>query len=233
MNRLTNPLRLTFALLVITLLVACAPGEELPSPEEIQAAINTAVAQTMEAEEQIADSVAMTVAVQNTQTAVAIPTQTNTLAQTDTPVVAATFEPAIIITDTPLASNTPVTPSPTFPPPPTDPPAATVEVPLYACDVDNAAPKDSEEVKPGENFKIKWMIVNTGTKALPAGVDVKYAGGSQMTTVTRVEIPNALQPGESYTLVLNAVAPKEQGLQYMTWVVEGPLCYAYVAINVK
>ena len=76
MNRLSNPLRLTFALLVITLLVACAPGEEPPSPEEIEAAINTAVAQTIEAEGQIAASVEMTVAARETEAARALPTAT-------------------------------------------------------------------------------------------------------------------------------------------------------------
>ena len=55
--------RAIFMLLGITLLVACVPGEEPPaSLEEIESAINTAVAQTMEAEEQIAASVEMTVA---------------------------------------------------------------------------------------------------------------------------------------------------------------------------
>jgi len=69
MKRLSIPLKTMFALLVISLLVACAPGEEPPSPEEIQAAINTAVAMTMEAEAQIATTVAMTVAARETEAA--------------------------------------------------------------------------------------------------------------------------------------------------------------------
>lgn len=224
MKRWSNQLRLASILLVIPLLVACAPAlVPTADHEEVADQVATSVAMTVEAQGQIATSVAMTIDAQNTQTAASIPSQTNS------PVVAATFEPAKIITDTPLASDTP------FPPPVIDEPTPTITVtPVkYKCDAYTQAPKDKEEVRPGENFRIKWIIVNTGTRALPAGVDVKYSGGSQMTSVTRVEIPMALQPGESYTLVLDAVAPNEEGLQYMTWTVEGPLCFAYIAIEVK
>lgn len=221
MKRLSNPLRLASVLLVIALLAACAPGQPTPSQEEINAAINTSVAQTVEAQGQMATSVALTVAAQNTQTAAAIPSPTNT--QT----AASVFE-----TNTPRPSDTP---SQTLPPPATDASTATMTVTpqLYACDVYTQNPKDRDEVRPGENFKIKWIIVNTGNKAWRPGVDVKFSDGSQMTTATFVEIPNALQPGEQYTIVLNAVAPNEQGLHYMTWIVEGGLCYAYIAIDVK
>jgi len=226
MKRWTNLLPLASILLAVLLLAACAPAVPGPAPEEIEGQVATAVAQTIEAQGEVATSVAMTVDAQSTQTVASIPSQTNT------PAAAATFEPAIIITDTPLASDTP---SLTLPPPVVDEstPTITVTPEKYKCDAYTQAPKDREEVRPGEKFRIKWIIVNTGTRPLPAGVDVKYSGGSQMTSVTRVEIPNGLQPGESYTLVLDAVAPKEKGLQYMTWTVEGPLCFAYLAIEVK
>ena len=73
MKRLSNSLRLVSVLLIVTLLAACAPGEQPPSAEEIEVAINTAVAQTMEAERQIAESVAMTVAAQEAEAAAAQP----------------------------------------------------------------------------------------------------------------------------------------------------------------
>ena len=58
MKRLFNPLRLVLVLLAITVLVACAPGVQPPSQEEIDAAIKTSVAQTIEAQGEIATSVA-------------------------------------------------------------------------------------------------------------------------------------------------------------------------------
>lgn len=225
MKRWSNLLRLAITLLAIILMAACVPaGGPTPTPEDIEGKVATSVAMTIEAQGQVATSVAMTVAVQNTQTAAAIPPPTNT--------PAATFEPAIITTDTPLVSDTP---SPNLPPPATDEstPIATATAEKYTCDAFTQAPKNKAEIKAGASFTIKWIIVNTGTRPWNAGVDVKYSGGTQMTTATRVEIPNALQPGERYTLVLDAVAPKEQGLQYMTWTVQGPLCNAYIAIDVK
>lgn len=223
MNRMTNPFRLTIALLVVALLAACVPGEQPPSPEDIEAAVNTSVAMTMEAQAEIATSVALTVAAQNTQTAAAIPSPTNT---------PSVFEPEIITTDTPLASVTPLAPATPSPTPVIDP-TITATPEKYVCNVYTQNPKYGEEVRPGENIKIKWIIVNTGTRPWNAGVDVKYAGGTQMTKVTRVEIPKALQPGERYTLVLDGVAPKKKGQYSMVWTVEGPRCSAYITIEVK
>jgi len=221
MKRLPNPLRLVFTLFAITMLVACAPGVQSPSQEEIDSAVNTAVARAMEAQGEVSTSVAMTVAAQNAQTAVAIPSPTSTTAASSG-----------FVTNTPPPSDTP---APTIQAPATDASTSTVTATpqLYACDVYTQNPKDSAKVSPGENFKIKWIVVNTGNKAWRPGVDVKFSDGSQMTTATFVEIPNALQPGDQYSIVLNAVAPTEQGLHYMTWIVEGGLCYAYIAIDVK
>ena len=77
MKRLSIPLRLVTTALAITMLVACGPGEQPgPSQEEIDAAINTSVAQTIEAQGAIATSVAMTVAAKEAETAAALPTAT-------------------------------------------------------------------------------------------------------------------------------------------------------------
>jgi hypothetical protein len=54
-----------------------------------------------------------------------------------------------------------------------------------------------------------------------------------MAGVNRVEIPVALAPNESYTIVLDATAPDKKGFHVMTWVVDGPMRYPYTAINVK
>jgi hypothetical protein len=53
-----------------------------------------------------------------------------------------------------------------------------------------------------------------------------------MTTVTVIELP-LLKPGEKYKVVLDAQSPKKEGLQVMTWVVEGKLCFPHIAIEVS
>ena len=91
---------------------------------------------------------------------------------------------------------------------------------------------DGTYYKPKKTFDIRWTITNTGTKSWPAGLDVKYYSGPEMTTVKFVELP-AMAPGDAHEIILDAVSPAKQGLQVMTWIVEGKLCYPYVAIRVE
>ena len=201
---------------VILLLAACAPAvQATESPVDIA--------------DQVATAVALTVAAQNTQTAEAIPPATNTPLPTQTESVSPTFAVANIVTHTPFPTNTPL---PTNTRSPTDTPEATVPPPLYSCDAFAQSPDYQAEFKFGDEFDIRWIIINTGTRPWPAGFDVKYSSGSKMTSVTVVEIPIEMKPNDRYTIVLDAVAPKQEGPQYMTWIVQGQLCYPSVIINV-
>lgn len=197
---------------VIFLLAACAPAQPTQTQEPVDIA------------DQVATAVALTVAAQNTQTAAAIPAATDTALPTETEVIPPTsaFEPGIIVTDTPF-------PIPTFP---TDTPRVTVTPQLYSCDAFAQTPGYQVDIKAGSQFDIKWIIVNTGTRTWPAGIDVKYSSGSKMTKVTAVEIPQEMKPNDRYTINLDAVAPNKEGPHYMTWIVQGPLCYPSVIINV-
>lgn len=197
------------ALAIIFVLAACVPAAQpTVDPNEVA--------------NQVATSVALTVAAQNTQTASARPT--------DTPI--------------PPPTETPL-PSPTLVP---DLPTATVVVPPtvvsgsgggsttiqqeYDCDIIRRRPFDNTFFRPGDEFDIRWTIVNTGTRNLRAGTDVKYSIGSQMVGVTFVELPE-MKPGDQYEIILDAIAPATEGNHIMTWVVEGQLCYPYAAIIVE
>jgi hypothetical protein len=103
----------------------------------------------------------------------------------------------------------------------------------YACDIINARPYDNTEIGHGQEFDIKWTILNTGSKTWPAGTLVKYFSGPKMASVTQVDIPMELKPKGSYEIILDATAPEKRGFQVMTWVVQGKICYPYVAIIVK
>ncbi|HSO14282.1 MAG TPA: NBR1-Ig-like domain-containing protein [Anaerolineales bacterium] len=198
------------------LLAACAPASApTQDPAEIQ--------------QQIQEAVALTVAAQNAQTEQAqalIPEPTNTPLPTQTEANPPT---PLIPTATPfvVVPSTPTSASGTG--------GGVVVAPVkleYACDSRDRRPYDNTYFKPNNEFDIRWTIVNTGTKSWPAGMDVKYYSGTQMSTTTIAELP-AMDPGDSYEIILDAVAPTKRGFHVMTWVVEGQLCFPYVAINVE
>lgn len=208
--------RILFSVIaVIFLLTACAPAVA-PAPTQDPALVQQLIGQ----------SVALTVAAQNAQTLEAqalIPAATNTPLPTQTEAAPAlpTATPFVIVPPT----NTVVVSSggggSSFP----------AIKPEYDCTVTVQLPLDNALYKSNKDFDINWTIVNTGTKTMRAGLDVKYYSGPQMTTVTFVELPE-IKPGGKYKVILDAKSPKKEGFHVMTWVVEGQLCFPYIAINV-
>jgi hypothetical protein len=215
MNQSTK--RILFSVMaVIFLLTACAPSA--PAPTQDPALVQQLIEQ----------SVALTVAAQNAQTLEAqalIPDATNTPLPTQTEAAPAlpTATPFVIVPPT----NTVVVSSGGG-----GGGGGTVVRPQFACDSIRRRPFDNTVFKPNDTFDIKWTIVNTGTSALRAGLDLKYFSGPKMTASTVFELP-AMQPGDQYEIDMDGVAPDTVGFHVMTWTVEGQLCYPYVAIYVE
>ena len=199
----------------IILLSACQPAPPTQNPNEVA--------------NQVATSVALTVAAQNAQTQAAaslVPQSTNTVLPTQT-------EAGVVPSATPIATLTAL-------------PTVTAVVATssggggsgtttqqqYSCDTIHRRPFDNTIFRPGDKFDIKWTIINTGTKTMVAGLDLKYNSGTQMTNRTRVELPE-LEPDEQFDVDFDAVAPQKEGTYIMTFVVEGQLCFPYVAIIVE
>lgn len=199
------PKKLLLLITLVALLAACAPSQQPTA--DVQAQVNTAVAGTMEVNERIDRAVEQTVAAQGQPTEE--PADKNVvLLQT------ATLAP----TDTPFAAL-----SPTATP-----------IPLkYTCSVYKKKPRDNESFSKNSDFDVKFTVTNTGTRIWPKGVDFKFVGGTDIANPNRVEIPKALQPGQSYEIVLDGKAPDKRGHYVMTFFVDGPMCYGYIAINVK
>lgn len=198
-------------LAVIFLLAACVPGQAAtPDPVDIA--------------NQVATSVALTVASQNLETQQAAPAATNTPLPTDTPVVIDT-PTAILPTATPFV----IVPATNVP---SGGGGGVVVQADYSCNAINRRPFDYQVFKPGDDFDVRWTIVNTGRRTMAAGLDLKYSAGEQFISVDRVELPE-LSPGEEYTIDFDAVAPERQGNYIMTYIVEGGLCYPYAAITVE
>ncbi|HKY53893.1 MAG TPA: NBR1-Ig-like domain-containing protein [Anaerolineales bacterium] len=203
---------------IIFVLSACVPAAQPTiDPNEVANQVATSVALTVEAGNQVSTSVALTVDAQNTQTAVARPTDTAIPSPTLVPTIP-TSTPVVVVPPTVASGGGG---------------GGSTTKPEFDCDIIRRRPFDNTFFRPGDEFDIRWTIVNTGTKNLRAGTDVKYSIGSQMTGgVTFVELPE-MKPGDQYEIILDAVAPATEGNHVMTWVVEGQLCYPYAAIIVE
>jgi hypothetical protein len=184
--------------------VASARQGQATSTLDTQSQINTAVAQTIEAQNQIGTAVALTTEAQFTATF------------TPAPVTIPTLTPFVVLTPTTIPGTGRT---------------ATAE-PKYSCDIIRLRPTAYSEYNRGQKFDIKMTVVNTGTRGWYEGFDLKYSGGTQMSSVTRVQLP-AMKPGDKYEMILDAVAPMEKGNHTMTWRVDGPSCFGYVVITVK
>lgn len=202
---------MVFSLFLGACLPAAAPAQQAQQAQNTQssdpaAQVNTAVAQTIEAQNQIGTAVALTSAAQYTAT----PTATL----------------FTIPTLTPFAISTPTNK------PASGGGGSSPAKPEYACDVIRLRPTAYAVYHRGQKFDIKMTVVNTGTRAWYQGFDLKYSGGDKMTTVTRIELP-AMKPDARYEVVLDAVAPDTRGDKTMTWAVQGRICFGYVVITVK
>lgn len=217
MNQTTKHISI-LSLALIVLLAACAPAS-VAAPTQDTAAI----------QQQISQSVEMTVAAQNTQTvqqqALIVPSNTPLPTQT-------AAEPA---------SPTPVLPTATafviVPPTNTAAPASsggsTVVVQRdYACEVIIQSPTDFTVFKPNKTFDIRWIVVNTGLKTMAKGLDIKYFSGNHIATVAGVELPE-LAPGASQQVIIDAKSPSTPGTYTTVWAVEGQLCFASLTIKVQ
>lgn len=216
-----SPLKNKFllaALAVIILLTACQPAPPpTQNPDDVA--------------NQVATIVAQTVAAQNAQTQAAaslVPAATNTTLPTQT--AEGVPSPTLLPTSTALPTATAVVVA-------TSSSGGgggggTTTQNDYKCDTIRRRPIDNTIVRPGDTYDIKWTIVNTGEKTMVAGLDLKYNNGTQMTSRTRVELPE-LKPGDQFAVDFDAVAPSKEGTYIMTFVVEGGLCYPYVAIVVE
>ncbi|MEO5886493.1 MAG: hypothetical protein ABIQ77_02425, partial [Anaerolineales bacterium] len=132
------------ALAVIFILAACVPAQpQLPTQDSGQIT------------NQIATSVALTVAAQNTQTEAARPTDTPPPAPTEVIIITPTLvdiatATAIVVVPPTVASGG-------------GGGGGTIKKD-YACDIIRRRPFDLTFFRPGDEFDIRWTIVNTGTK---------------------------------------------------------------------
>ncbi len=221
--------KLSILIVLGALLSGCLPAQQ--AAVNVQDQVNTAVAGTTAANQRIEQAVAETVSAQEDSSA---PLATQAVAEikdanaqnADTPTPTDTPEATLAPTDTPEATATPLVAA-TFTPKPTR------VVSQYACSIYKKIPQDNETFSRGGKFDAKFVVTNTGSHVWPVGIDFKYVGGTVLAAPQRIEIPVALEPGQSYEFQLDGKAPDAAGRYVMNFLVDGPMCSAYIAINVK
>jgi len=204
--------KMLFLTVLAIMLAACLPSQQPTA--DVQSQINTAIAGTMQVKEQINRAVEETITAKEAAEATEAPNEIDSLvvlqaSETPTP----TAVPFVLPTFTPTF----------FKPTPSK----------YSCSAVTLKPKTNELFPGGIAIDIKWRITNTGTATWYDSIDMKYVGGANFANFNRIEMGKGLKPGESVIVEVDATTPKKGGSYFMSWLVDGPMCYGYVTIKVK
>ncbi len=203
-------------------LAACAPGQ--PNQEQVLSMVQTSVASTMQAQNQVGTFVAQTVVAQATATEATTPTPEST----ETPFP--TLTPISTIFTPTTASSGGSSGGGSY----------SYIQPGYACDV-VTIPRDNTQYVRNEHFIVKFTLINTGTEqwcnsnSCPSsgGPDFTFDSGTIFLSFSGPIQLNALKSGKSQTLgPYGAVAPSKVGTYIMVWKLQGPICYGAIQIKV-
>ena len=179
----------------ITTLSACGPSET-PVPTLDMNAIFTQVAET--------------IAIEYTQTALAIPTATNTPEPTLTPLPSPTLQPLIVTT--PLVTIPPTLVGPT--PLPINP--ATAYGCYNAALVADTTVPDNTKFDPGDTFQKTWRLINTGTCDWTVDFKITFIGGDLFGSDT-TKIRQRVAVGNTGDITLKMVTPSGSGTVFSNW----------------
>lgn len=187
---------LLFFVVFITVLSACAaPEPAAPTPD--MNALFTQVAETL--------------AMEYTQTALAMPTATDTPEPTFTPLASPTLsQPLAITTPTLVPSPTlsRVTPFPTV--------STTANGCYDAALVSDVTIPAGTKLNPGDSFEKTWRLKNTGTCDWNADFKITYVGGNLFGSDT-TKIRQRVWVGNTGDVSLPMVAPSGAGTVVSNW----------------
>lgn len=193
-------LRLLALLLAGLLLAACrAPAPESHAPTLDLNALYTQVAGTLIAQGQ----------------GQAQPSATSE-APTQTPfVVTATF------------TNTPAQPLATS----TNTPLPATSVPATGCYqayfVADITVPDNTQMTKGQTFTKTWRIRNNGTCTWTGDFDIVYTSGTNLASVSSVDLPKEVKPGETVDISIPMTAPSSDGSYRSSWVIKASNGYSF------
>jgi len=187
----------TFLVLFFSLiLVGCnLPGNAAPTSQVDM--LNTAAAQTIQAQQ--------TYIAQTNQAVIPLSTPTPTLEPTGEPgEPTATLEPTVK-PDSPTATTEPTTSG-------TSTPTATEVVECYLAKFVSETVPDGTDFDPGEEFAKTWTLKNVGSCDWTDEFDVVFVEGKAMNAPAAEQLTSeTIEPGESLTISLDMTAPLAAG----------------------
>jgi hypothetical protein len=191
---LKREFRMPAILLVICLLLACAPvsvSTPVAPPTFDPLSLNTIIAQTAGAAA--------------TQTYVLQPTLTSVPTLTKTPTDIPTSTPTFL-----FVLSTPTVPSLT--------PTLEISSDPYACRLASQDPKDNSVVAKGADFTTLWKVINVGANFWDSNsLDYHYFNGEKLHKASVYDLQNSVPTGGQIDLIVKMKAPKEAGTYTTTW----------------
>ena len=210
-----------FLTLVLALLACEVPVlYALPAPTPIPGIIGTSVAQT--------------VAAARTQTALSSPPATHTSTMTLLPTNTSTETPSPTATIIFIISTSTFTRTATPLPTSTE---AEFSDENWACRLISKNPGDNQVLTPRADFDARWVVENTGKKSWSSDdVDYVYYSGTKMHKKEAYDLADTVDRGESTTIIVDMIAPKNAGTYSTTWTlrsVQNEFCKLNISIVIK
>jgi len=88
----------------------------------------------------------------------------------------------------------------------------------YACKVTNTSPVNGSALSAREDFDARWTVINIGQQDWDRKVvDYLYLGGDKIHKVATYDLPASVKRGESVSLVVDMLAPKDPGSYTTAW----------------
>ncbi len=194
---------------LLAILAACAPAQ---SPQQVQVAIETGVAMTVQAQNDMGTSVASTLTAQAPlPSATATPTLVPLFLPTLTPVL----ETATAFVVQPSGGG--------------GGGGGSAPKKQYSCTFSEVKPLINV-FKLGDPIDVVWIITNTGTKNWTDPVEINYFSGTKFTTLQSAVLPG-LKSGDRTTLSFEGNAPKNPGYYEEKFKVSQGYCFPFIDIQ--
>ncbi len=180
----------------------------------------------------IETSIVQTVAVAQTQTAQFLFSPTHTHTPTESPLPTSTF------TETPSPTATIIFIFPTLTRTRTATPTEDgFSDEDWACRLISRNTANNQAFDPKTDFDARWVIENTGGKTWSNNdVDYIYSSGTKMHKKPAYDLSQNIDPGESVTIIVDMIAPKNKGNYSATWTLRSggtQFCRLSISIVVK
>ena len=86
------------------------------------------------------------------------------------------------------------------------------------CELIGQDPEDGTQLAPKTDFDAVWEVRNTGSASWDEdNIDFAYLSGRKMHKRAVYDLPGNVNKGESVNLVVDMVAPDEQGTYKVVW----------------